>query len=299
MITPPTNHDIEELKRILVVGGIAEQTDTLLPLNRGHSQLNYTLTSASSLSPYLFIKKFFTNESFEQTISAYNSLSSTQLALPFTAILKEQRVLIQPWHNGIALDQSKHHQDDKIQILASAMLRTHSHTVPLKPLSLVSLFKNATEEIRQSTLAHELNHFELDATLGSLKEIAQEPQALCHLDLSMSNVLFLEKEEGNAEVQIIDWEYAAQCQPIIDIGNTACIEQLSSSEINTFVMAYQRYRPINLTHLHTALDFSTLIASAWYLQKSSVFAEQKWLIEAQQLLAWRKELGFLSSDGME
>lgn len=280
---------VPQLKQLLIAKGIAQPADKLIPLNRGHSQDNYQLLSASSSTSPLFIKHFSTTQPVLDTAEIYKQLAPTNLALPITQAFPEVKLLVQAWFEGIALDQSTLTNSEKIALLTQALLKVHSYDTSLIELPICQLLKEAELTLQASELSIELDQFNIEEITEALTEVSAQPACLCHLDMSFSNLLIAsEKPSPTTSIQIIDWEFASKSQPIIDIASSACINRLSALEIRQLCTLYAAQSAISFESLNAALDFSALIASAWYVKKSMENQELEWNKEAQKILHWRE-----------
>lgn len=283
-------------KHSLVSAGFATPEDILTPLHRGHSQLNYKLSIARSsthnTTSCFFIKQFTDTASFQQTLTIYRSLHHTQLTLPIIKALSAQQVIIQPWIEATAVDQSILSVSDKVSVLVDALTRLHQHQAQLPTLKLPELLTSAFSHIQQSQLKKELYGFSKPTLNQFINTITPQQTSLCHLDLSFGNILLspITTANNNNAPQIIDWEYAARSHPIIDISNAACINRLSSQEINHLLSSYQAYRCLDNSLLATAIDFSTLLATAWYIRKAEITNQEIWKTEAHQIFDWRNSV---------
>lgn len=283
-------------KHSLVSAGFATSEDILTPLHRGHSQLNYKLSitrsSTHNTTSCFFIKQFTDSASFQQTLTIYQSLQHTQLTLPIINALSAQQVIIQPWLEATAVDQSALPLSDKVSALVDALTHLHQHQTQLPTLKLPELLSSAFSHIQQSQLKKELYGFSKPTLNRFINAITPLQTSLCHLDLSFGNILLssVTTANNNNSPQIIDWEYAARSHPIIDISNAACINRLPSQEIKHLLSSYQKYRYLDNSLLAMAIDFSTLLATAWYIQKAEITKQEIWNTEAHQIFDWRKSV---------
>ncbi len=80
----------------------------------------------------------------------------------------------------------------------------------------------------------------------------------CHMDLSFANIL------SNGEV--LDWEFARQAPPLIDVAFCASINQLSESEAKLLFEHYCELRQQQESYLDflAYLQWSELLNDVWY-----------------------------------
>ena len=69
--------------------------------------------------------------------------------------------------------------------------------------------------------------------LLELIENTEKPHVLCHIDLVPDNFII----NGN-DVHLIDWEYAAMCDPLIDIAMFAIYAHYDNEELEHLMSLY-------------------------------------------------------------
>ena len=75
-------------------------------------------------------------------------------------------------------------------------------------------------------------------TLLELLDSLQRPEALTHIDLICDNFII-----NDSEIKLIDWEYAAMCDPLVDIAMFAIYSYFSEHQIRDLTRRYLQREP--------------------------------------------------------
>ena len=74
--------------------------------------------------------------------------------------------------------------------------------------------------------------------LLNLLDTLKKPEALTHIDLICDNFII-----SDSEVKLIDWEYAAMCDPLADLAMFSIYSYFSEAQINDLMHRYFRRDP--------------------------------------------------------
>ena len=75
-------------------------------------------------------------------------------------------------------------------------------------------------------------------TLLDMLDGLKQPQALTHIDLICDNFIV-----SNSQIRLIDWEYAAMCDPLVDIAMFAIYSYFSEAQLDDLMRRYFQRAP--------------------------------------------------------
>lgn len=148
----------------------------------------------------------------------------------------------------------------KIECLAEALVKTHKSNMTFAPMDLyqeVNKYLYMIDDINhQSKFLAEMA--KLPALPDANYFINDDVLRPAHMDLSFANVL------SNGE--ILDWEYARQTLPLVDLAASATINQLNDYERQQLFTAYcqlsQQQEPLETFEIYCV--WCDLLNRIWY-----------------------------------
>jgi CTP:phosphocholine cytidylyltransferase/choline kinase len=96
-------------------------------------------------------------------------------------------------------------------------------------------------------------------TLLDLLDTLKKPEVLTHIDLICDNFIISE-----GDVKLIDWEYAAMCDPLVDLAMFSIYSYFSEAQINDLMQRYFRRAPENAEKLRVFI-YVALAGFLWAL----------------------------------
>lgn len=200
---------------------------------------NYTFQLVSRNEPY-FVKYFgqtqFIPYDRKKVFDLQLALSQQGLAIEPIEISKDCTIQIEKWQPK----SLKLPRELCITKSAKILSRLHQTSINAEPLELV------THWGRYLALCPEHTRSQFRERIAELKSDwkAQELTHLCHNDLSFDHIVNAESQ------QLYDWEYVAMGNPYFDLASTIEVNQLSSKEIDSFVVLYGNNSEIPLDKIH-------------------------------------------------
>lgn len=114
-------------------------------------------------------------------------------------------------------------------------------------------------------------------------------QRPCHLDLWTPNILYTGNEES-LRVWILDWEYAADCDPDYDLAVFSVLDKMSEEQEYNFLRTYGK--EIDSTYQNRWTYFKALAAlrsASWFATKSIICDKKTMNEEAWNYLELAKQ----------
>ncbi len=144
---------------------------------------------------------------------------------------------------------------NKEELVRSMRLLRKLHELNLSVDHEFDLFEKIEfyEKLRGDTPSVYRDYEKTKETVYRLKlflEANEEPYTMCHIDAVADNFLFFQQEEGAEEdVRLIDWEYAAMQDPLVDIGMFSVYSNLDESSIRQLLDMYYEGNSTSLLRL--------------------------------------------------
>ena len=144
--------------------------------------------------------------------AAYQTIAPFQIAEPLVAICPQKGYKVSEFLQNVHTCRAKDISD--VRACMQKLRRLHSWSLPYrKPFDILQQIA-FYEHLWKQTSRHEDYAEVKDAIfhLTPLHQLLERPLCLCHIDAVPAN--FLLSEDGR--VYLIDWEYAAGCDPLMD-----------------------------------------------------------------------------------
>ncbi len=155
-----------------------------------------------------------------------NSLQAEKLGLTPPLVFHSENAgsLIFPYREEGVLAQADWPKSEKIELLAKTLAKIHESGMSFQPMDLYQEVERYLRMLKSVT--DQTQYLSEMAKLPALPEsnyfVSSDAYCPCHMDLSFENLMV------NGEV--LDWEYARQALPLIDLASCASINELSQGE---------------------------------------------------------------------
>ncbi|MDF2180078.1 phosphotransferase [Aliiglaciecola sp. CAU 1673] len=177
---------------------------------------------------------------------------------------KDNQFSLEQWINVEDLSQSQLSSRARIHVLATRLAHIHNLPIQCAPLELIADWKGYLRQLGRAdsqTLSE----------VQKLSEIWQQRPKLtfCHHDLSMGHVCL------SSEKMTLDWEYAAQSDPVFDLASCALVNGLSRVESEHLCRDYAVQRDLAaetvMADFELMMPLAELTSRLWYQ-----VAQQQW-----------------------
>ncbi len=169
-------------------------------------------------------------------------------------------LMMLPYRNCNDLRHAELSLENKIQLCGKLLSKTHDSAMQFNEMDLYSeIQKYITLLFDTEVRSRFLNRAAQLPALPESNYFAGDLELVpCHMDLSFSNVL--ENEE------IIDWEFARQSLPLIDLAFCATINDLTIEQSKLLLQVYQQGKNHEFAwgDFVIYLQWSQLLNDVWY-----------------------------------
>ena len=173
-------------------------------------------------------------------------------------------------NNAITWDSSMLSQPENLGRIAETLSSLHSINVgfrlPLfKPTTLCESYFNVlkgSQDHKNRTFNIEQKNWQIELRqLAIMYEKTFSPITLCHHDLIAANIL------DSDQLWLVDFEYAVQAHPILDIASLIALNGLNMNQYPLILESYfkEELIPFNYSQLDDVIRLERLISYFWAL----------------------------------
>jgi thiamine kinase-like enzyme len=168
--------------------------------------------------------------------------------------------------SGDPLSSSELSADPMLANVASTLLRVHRAGTISADLNPFAIIRQYHEEVERRAGGEPFDYPLALARLDRISEVRPyRPRAFCHNDLRNDNFLF------DAQLRILDWEYAGMGDPLFDLANFSAHQQLSpDADTRLLTHYYGHHDDALLAALGLMKVVSELREIMWNLVQQSV-----------------------------
>ncbi|WP_164503450.1 phosphotransferase [Pleionea sediminis] len=198
--------------------------------------------------------------SYDVFIKNTQQAENLNLTPPLSYHDEESRCLIVPYRESGNLSNVSWSKNKKIELAAKSLSLIHDSNMNFQPMDLyqeveqyLSMLENISDQTKYMAKIAELPALPERNYFANI-----DTHCPCHMDLSFENLL--------ANGEILDWEYARQALPLVDIASCATINELTNDEANLLFQKYCSYRNINASSEHFTIycQWTKLLNQIWY-----------------------------------
>ncbi len=148
--------------------------------------------------------------------------------------------------------------------IVALLQRLHSVQASLRPYDPITFASNYVGNQRAKDVAAVNSRFEELALIAEQDAAAWAGTSICHNDLHGANILL------GTSLQLIDFEYAVQAAPIVDLASLAAMNDLTSTQAQSLVRRYygDQAAPFSAREFRNAVRVQQLLAELWKIARS-------------------------------
>ena len=152
-----------------------------------------------------------------------------------------------------------------LEPVVALLQRLHSVEASLRPFDPIAFAGTYLGKHRGEDLAAVNSRFEELALIAEQDAAAWVGTSICHNDLHGANILL------GASLQLIDFEYAVQAAPIVDLASFAAMNNLTTTQAQSLVRRYygDQTAPFSAREFRNAMRVQQLLAELWKIARSN------------------------------